>query len=399
MGDAPNLNSLRARTSGLLRAMEQVMQSDARDIGKWSAAPNFARAYAELAQQYYVASGDVSVRRYDTSKIPSFGDMTWPEQKSWFDTVYADAAMLMGVLEAFSPRSQGPLYNLFVSGARDSWEDKPFQIELSRCVREYTSADLTARFGNLDEESRGELQKLPCVFAYETGIGKDPKFGFIRRILRRQDEVQVDFQIKQLSPFLSADQLKDMSFELDIAKYELNRTHWAIKEVNLAKELHAKGVTLPSSVQGAKNAVDISKHSFDVALSFPGEARDLVEQIVSELERRLGPNSYFYDENYVAQLARPSLDTLLVGIYSRAKLDVVFLSGDYQKKDWCGIEFRVVRDIVKGRESERVMYIRMDDKPVDGVLSIDGYIDSRKYSPVRVAELICERLAILSTKS
>ena len=44
---------------------------------------------------------------------------------------------------------------------------------------------------------------------------------------------------------------------------------------------------------------------FDVALSFPGEARPLVEKIAQELERRLGPNAYSYDNNYVSQLARP----------------------------------------------------------------------------------------------
>ena len=91
------------------------------------------------------------------------------------------------------------------------------------------------------------------------------------------------------------------------------------------------------------NAVDISRHVFGVALSFPGEVRPLVEQIARELERRLGPNAYFYDNNYVSQLAQPSLDTLLQGLYGRAKLHVVFLSVDYQKKDWCGVEFRAVR--------------------------------------------------------
>jgi hypothetical protein len=101
----------------------------------------------------------------------------------------------------------------------------------------------------------------------------------------------------------------------NIGKFELYRTHWAVKEVNLPKELHAKGITLPASVRDVANAVDISRHVFDVALSFPGEARPLVEKIAQELERRLGPNSYFYDNNYVSQLAQPSLDTLLQGIY------------------------------------------------------------------------------------
>ena len=151
-------------------------------------------------------------------------------------------------------------------------------------------------------------------------------------------------------------------------------------EVNLPKELHARGITIPSSMRDVVNAVDISKHIFDVALSFPGETRALVERVARELERRPGPNSYFYDNNYISQLARPSLDILLQGIYSRAKLDVVFLSNDYQRKDWCGGEFRAVREIIFARENDRVMFVRTDDGSVEGVFKTDGYVDARTSS-------------------
>lgn len=141
--------------------------------------------------------------------------------------------------------------------------------------------------------------------------------------------------------------------------------------------------------------LDISEHVFDVALSFPGEVRPLVEEIVQELERRLGPNTYFYDKNYVSQLARPSLDTLLQGIYSRAKLDVVFLSTDYQKKDWCGVEFRAVREIIAARENDRVMFVRTDDGEVEGVFKTDGYVDARRYDSASIAKFVCQRLDVL----
>jgi len=146
------------------------------------------------------------------------------------------------------------------------------------------------------------------------------------------------------------------------------------------------------------NSVDISRHEFEVALSFPGESRPLVEQFAQELERRLGPNSYFYDRNYVSQLAQPSLDTLLQGIYKRAKLDVAFLSKDYQKKDWCGVEFRVVKEIIFVREAWRVMFVRTDDGEVDGVMKTDGYLDARNFTPPRIAEFICERLELTRRK-
>ena len=121
--------------------------------------------------------------------------------------------------------------------------------------------------------------------------------------MQRQGQVRIEYALHAVAPFLTADDLAKLTFELDIGKLELYRTHWAVKEVNLPKELHAKGVTLPSSVRDVANPVDVSKHVFDVALSFPGEARSLVEEVSHELERRLGPNAYFYDNNYVSQLA------------------------------------------------------------------------------------------------
>src|SRR5216683_1139250 len=95
--------------------------------------------------------------------------------------------------------------------------------------------------------------------------------------------------------FLSAADLSEFKFELDIAKWELNRTHWAVKDVNLPKELHVKGITLPAWTRNVAKAVDITTHLFDVGLSFPGEARELVDRVAYELERLIGPNSYFYD--------------------------------------------------------------------------------------------------------
>jgi hypothetical protein len=271
---------------------------------------------------------------------------------------------------------------------------EPFQIELSRCVREYTSPNLTLRYGSLKADSIAELKRAPCIFAYETGHKLPPKFGYIREVIERQGQVRIEYALHRVDPFLSSEDFEGMTFELDIGKLELYRTHWAVKEVNLPKELHSKGITLPSSIRDITNAVDISKHVFDVALSFPGETRPLVEKIAQELERRLGPNTYFYDNNYVSQLARPSLDILLQGIYTKAKLDVVFLSANYQKKDWCGVEFRAVREIISSREYSRVMFVKTDDGSVEGVFKTDGYVDARQFDPAKIAEFICQRLAV-----
>jgi hypothetical protein len=59
-----------------------------------------------------------------------------------------------------------------------------------------------------------------------------------------------------------------------------------------------------------------------------------------------------------------------------------------QGREWCSIEFRAIRDIIKQKQHERVMFVRMDDGAVDGVFSIDGYVDARQNTPGKVAEMI-----------
>ena len=392
-----SLKALAARAAALRQAMDAVRQDPTPSQGKWAGANHFVRTYCDLANQYVSLTGDRSLRVYDVSNLRGWADTVWPQQKELFDIIYTDTLTLLGMVNQHDVVPPGPLYNLFVSGSSEDWKGAPFQIELSRCVREYTAPNLTARYGGLDAIAVAELRRAPCIFAYERGHKIQPGFGYIRDIVQRQGQVRVEYDLQDIVPFLSADELEQFSFELDIGKNEMYRTHWALKEVNLPKELHVKGITIPSLRRDVVNAVDVSIHTFEIALSFPGEVRPLVEQVAHELERRLGPNTYFYDNNYLSQLAQPSLDTLLQGVYGRAKLVVAFLSADYQRKDWCGVEFRAIKEIIFKREHRRVMFVRTGAGEVDGVFRTDGYIDAEKVSSGQIAQFICERLMLLTS--
>lgn len=147
----------------------------------------------------------------------------------------------------------------------------------------------------------------------------------------------------------------------------------------------------------AVNKVDRSSRSlsdieFKVAMSFPGEHRGYVAGVVNALRPHLGADSVFYDFDYQAQLARPNLDILLQSIYrDHSELVVVFLCEAYTQKEWCGLEWRAIRDIIKAKE-DKVMLVRFDDGKVDGVLTIDGYIDARRFNEKEVAGFIMQRL-------
>ena len=145
-----------------------------------------------------------------------------------------------------------------------------------------------------------------------------------------------------------------------------------------------------------KSNTNVSDIAFKVAVSFPGEKRRYVSRVVDVLREKLGPDSVFYDLDYQAQIARPNADILLQNIYHKqSDLIVVFLCKEYSQKEWCGLEFRAIRDLIKSKEDDKIMFVKFDNAEIDGTFSIDGYIDAKKYKTQQVANYILERLRTL----
>ena len=137
---------------------------------------------------------------------------------------------------------------------------------------------------------------------------------------------------------------------------------------------------------------------FYVALSFPGEHRQYVESVADALSRRYSQDRIFYDRFYEAELARPNLDVYLQAIYhDQTHLVVVFLCDDYVNKEWPLVEMRAIRNVLKQRRDDEVMFVRLDDGDVQsaGVFSVDGFIDAADRSPDQIADLIAARLCRL----
>ena len=196
--------------------------------------------------------------------------------------------------------------------------------------------------------------------------------------------------------------------ERDAAEYGEVEAHIRreLRQLSLARSLGRSGEkkqveAVPASVSGTiaqdssrsrmLSSIDIATRSFSVAFSFPGEARHRIGQIATSLEKTLGRGRVFYDEWYKPELARPNLDLLLQRLYSDAGLVVVCLCADFERKEWCGLEWRAIRDLIKRRQ-DKVMFLRLDDAEVEGAFSLDGYLDLRTHDDTDVADLIQRRV-------
>ena len=71
---------------------------------------------------------------------------------------------------------------------------------------------------------------------------------------------------------------------------------------------------------------------------------------------------------------------------------------EYDVKEWCGLEFRAIRDLIKQRKDDEIMLVRLGEGDVKGIFGIDGYVPATGRPSNEVARLILERLEILRNR-
>ena len=129
------------------------------------------------------------------------------------------------------------MFNLFIHGAEGAWDTGVCVLEEDRLFQ-YTVPVLRDRFKPLNESAMAELLRLPCIFAYEKGVDAPAKMGWIQNIRRRQGGIELTYETTMLLPAISPERFQTLKDDLDIAdKWEMSRTHWAVKDVDLARVL------------------------------------------------------------------------------------------------------------------------------------------------------------------
>lgn len=112
--------------------------------------------------------------------------------------------------------------------------------------------------------------------------------------------------------------------------------------------LKPRGTSTRAKRTKAKSKLASKGHKSKVAPSIPGAQAILYRRLRRISRTPSDPESVFYDSDYQSELARPNLDTLLQSIYNEnAELVVVFLSQEYADKEWCGLEWRAIRELSK----------------------------------------------------
>jgi hypothetical protein len=138
------------------------------------------------------------------------------------------------------------------------------------------------------------------------------------------------------------------------------------------------------------------RRRFAIALSFPGEWREYVEQVASALLPALGKARIFYDAWHEGLIIGIASNRKLQDIYATdSDLIVPFFCEDYRRKVWCGCEWRAIEELLHDQQFDRVLPFRFDHVKIPGSFKQDILPIVSDRSPEDVASLIVDRYRTL----
>lgn len=129
------------------------------------------------------------------------------------------------------------MYSLLVTAESGAWDGEFYEFWTSRFL-EYTNEKIAEAFKSLDSEQIELLKSLPCLFAYE-GTEAEVRVGRLKSIKDRGRNLLIEWEFDQGIPPIPFSEIEPIAPLLDIRDWEMNRTHWAIKDEDLFARLEA----------------------------------------------------------------------------------------------------------------------------------------------------------------
>lgn len=132
-------------------------------------------------------------------------------------------------------------------------------------------------------------------------------------------------------------------------------------------------------------------YDYDVAVSFAGEDRHLVEPIVEKLKRN--NVSVFYDRHEAAKMWGKDGQADFTDVFlKQARFCVMFISYQYAEKMWPNVERRAAMARSIQQKTEYILPVRLDNTDVEGLLPTINYLSYREYGADGIVEQLLMKL-------
>jgi hypothetical protein len=268
------------------------------------------------------------------------------------------------------------MFNVLVAANDAAWESARMMMSVSR-FKEY-SGDEARAISEHDPSSLRLLESVPTLLIYETLVegnrGDIVRYGQLRGI--RKDGAELTFRFSE-DGRLSRQRIIAELHRFQLVDWEMDRTHWAIKDGYPPQDIIDDMITAPKT--------------YDIVLSFAGENRAYVEEVATILGN--AGVTYFYDKNEAASLWGKDLSEHLDLVYRRGgRYCVMFVSKAYADKIWTSHERRSALSRAVELKREYILPVRFDNTEVPGLRPSVVYQDAKIMSPAQLAQLILQKL-------
>lgn len=132
------------------------------------------------------------------------------------------------------------MFNIIVSGFVEEVFSSAIEIDQSRFL-EYTGGLIRSQLENLSTEAIDCLKSWPCLLMQE---GRGEEVVHVSKITRLDVEarmISIVFSLVAQKKCLINDEIWKLRQNLDIAEFEFNRNHWAVKDRDLFSILNSAG--------------------------------------------------------------------------------------------------------------------------------------------------------------
>ena len=139
-------------------------------------------------------------------------------------------------------------YNLFVISGEE-FSGKYFIVSKDRALTESTNSGLKAKYAGLSEKAIAKIKTFPAIFADENrlyGKAEDSQiahYGIITDIKIQDNGIKVYFEcLTDIRQQILNELKEELGISYATAFNELNRTHWALKQINLVEALNKNNI-------------------------------------------------------------------------------------------------------------------------------------------------------------